>query len=90
MPTEIAFRIAFAVIAIPIFAIRYYYLGRMARSGDRVAVRAGTLTRGLVGLVSVMATLVAAAYVLMPPWVAWAPLPCPRACAGQASDWPAF
>ncbi len=66
MNIDLTFRIGFALIALPIFAIRYYYLGRMARSRDKVTVRAGRLTTGLVGLVSVLATLVPVAYVLMP------------------------
>ncbi len=77
MNSDLNFRIGFAVIAIPIFAIRYYYLGRIARSGDRVAVRAGRLTTGLVGVVSVMATLVPAVYVLTPRWLDWAALSLP-------------
>lgn len=77
MNSDLTFSIGFAVIAIPIFAIRHYYLGRMARSGDRVAKRAGRLTTGLVGLVSVIATLVPVAYVLTSRWLDWAALPLP-------------
>ncbi len=40
MTSESIFRISFAVLGIPIYAIRYYYLGWMVKSGGRFSKRA--------------------------------------------------
>jgi protein-S-isoprenylcysteine O-methyltransferase Ste14 len=77
MNTELTFRISLAVIGLPIYAIRYYYLSLMDKSGDKISNRASQTTVILVWLVSVLATFVPVAYVIAPRWLVWAALPLP-------------
>lgn len=75
MNSELLFRTIFAVIGIPIYAIRYYYLGSMVGSGDKVSKSASRTSLLFIWLVSVMATIVPVVYVIAPRWLAWSALP---------------
>ena len=77
MSSVLTFRISLAVVGLPIYAIRDYYLGLIVKSGDRIAKGASETTVLLVWLVSVLATVVPVAYVVAPRWLEWAALPLP-------------
>jgi protein-S-isoprenylcysteine O-methyltransferase Ste14 len=75
--SELTFRASLAVIGVMIYAIRFYYFGLTAKSGDRVSKGANKFSSLAIGAIGLMAMVAPMAYVFTPRWLEWAALPMP-------------
>jgi protein-S-isoprenylcysteine O-methyltransferase Ste14 len=78
MENETLFRILLAVLLVAFVAHRGYYTRKLARPDSQVVkARANTPLTVLASVLSLVALLATAIYLVAPGWVAWARLPLP-------------
>ena len=85
MSLEVIFRGGVAVVSVLLALIRFYYGWQARQSDDRVAFKkASSGLTALVWMFGLSAAGASAVYVVVPQWLAWLPLSCPRLGAGLA------
>lgn len=78
MPPELTYRLVLLAVLVAFVAHRGYYTRRFGRpDGDTLRAREGSAVRVVAGVLSLLALLASAIYIVSPRWLAWAVLPLP-------------